>query len=563
MARKKIKKLLTPNWIIEYNNKIQSGEIVAGKKIKAIYKRLAREVNECVDDRWIFCKEEADKAIEFIETFCYATRGEFAKCKLKLMLWQKAMLSAIYGFVDKNDKEIRRYNEVFLVMGRKNGKTSVGSAISQYELTREFSGEIYCVGSTYAQASILFNDLITSISLCPEMKSLSKKTKTNYSFKPTNSFIRPLPGDAQSLDGLNASLCVEDEVHSYKDTSLYAIIKQSMQARKSPLLMQISTGGFILEDTAQYNVFYNLSKQVIEDENTPMRRFLPLVYEIDEVKDIDEEKNWIKANPSLYVVKKIEDMRENVEKMKMAPALKQTVLTKDFNLLCNSATSFFDFEDVQVDPNEILAGVLEGKIYNTYGVCSFDLSNGGSDMSSASILVKKEGKMYCLNKCWIPASKYQMYKDWNLPIDIWIENGFMALSGTTAVEYQDIEQWIYDTCDKYSITCTLCGYDRYCSTYLVKNLEDRGIICDAAPYTTPGMSPLLYELRALLQDHRFIYNSPILKWCLLNCEVLTDTKLQVYPKKNVLKKKIDAMMATLYGFYAFRNHPEYENYLNN
>ena len=62
--------MLTPNWIIEYNNKIQSGEIVAGKKIKAIYKRLAREVNECVDDRWIFCKEEADKAIEFIETFC-------------------------------------------------------------------------------------------------------------------------------------------------------------------------------------------------------------------------------------------------------------------------------------------------------------------------------------------------------------------------------------------------------------------------------------------------------------------------------------------------------------
>ena len=202
MARKKIKKLLTPNWIIEYNNKIQSGEIVAGKKIKAIYKRLAREVNECVDDRWIFCKEEADKAIEFIETFCYATRGEFAKCKLKLMLWQKAMLSAIYGFVDKNDKEISRYNEVFLVMGRKNGKSSVGSAICQYELTREFSGEIYAVGSTYAQASILFNDLITSISLCPEMKALSKKTKVNYTFKPTNSFIRPLPGDANSLDGL-------------------------------------------------------------------------------------------------------------------------------------------------------------------------------------------------------------------------------------------------------------------------------------------------------------------------------------------------------------------------
>ena len=184
-------------------------------------------------------------------------------------------------------------------------------------------------------------------------------------------------------------------------------------------------------------------------------------------------------------------------------------------------------------------------------------------MSSASILVKRDGKIYCLNKCWIPASKYQTYKDWNLPIDIWIENGFMALSGTTAVEYQDIEQWIYDTCDKYDITCSLCGYDRYCSTYLVKNLEDRGIICDAAPYTTPGMSPLLYELRALLQDHKFIYNSPVLKWCLLNCEVLVDTKLQVYPKKNVLKKKIDALMATLYGMYAFRNHPEYENYLNN
>ena len=203
MARKKVEKIIedNTNYILEYWNAIKNKEIIVCEKIYKLYERLAYESQNVIRDRWVFDQKKASYAIRFIEKFMYCGKGKFAKKRMKLLLYQKAFISTIFGFIDK-DTRFRRYKDVLLVMARKNGKTGLSAAISQLLLTEEYGGEIYCAANTASQASLLFNDVMTSIRLCDSFASNGKKRKSDYIFYPTNSTIKYVAGDSSNLDGL-------------------------------------------------------------------------------------------------------------------------------------------------------------------------------------------------------------------------------------------------------------------------------------------------------------------------------------------------------------------------
>ena len=86
------------NYIQQYNNKIQSGEIITSKKVKVIYKHLAEC---CEEDRYgyHFSEPHAQHAIDFIQSFCCHSKGAFGGKLIVLKLWELAFVSAIFGFV--------------------------------------------------------------------------------------------------------------------------------------------------------------------------------------------------------------------------------------------------------------------------------------------------------------------------------------------------------------------------------------------------------------------------------------------------------------------------------
>ena len=277
----------------EYYNQIKSGNIIAGKKVKKIYEKL---VKESQDDtlRFYFDEAKGERPIQFIERFCKQSEGEIGK-PIKLELFQKAYIQALFGFLWR-DTNKRRFNETMFLVGRKNGKTTMLSAIALYMMIADGEGgaECYSVATKKDQASKSFKSACAMRSQSPEIRAITTKRRTDMYMPSTFSSFEPLSSDANTLDGLNSHLVIIDELHAIKDRNLYEVMKQSTSSRTQPLVAMITTAGTIRE--CIFDDIYEYANNIL-DGTIKNDTFLPVLYELDKTEEWQNVKYWIKANP--------------------------------------------------------------------------------------------------------------------------------------------------------------------------------------------------------------------------------------------------------------------------
>lgn len=283
------------NYIKEYLKKINSGEIIVGKKILKIYTRLNEE-SQKKDLPFYFDETKGERPIEFIEKFCKQAEGEIGK-PIKLELFQKAYIQALFGFLWKDTKK-RRFNETLFLVGRKNGKTTMLSAIALYMMIAdgEGSAECYSVATKKDQASKSFRSACAMRSQSPEIRAIVNKRRTDMYMPSTFSSFEPLSSDSNTLDGLNAHLVIIDELHAIKDRNLYEVMKQSTSSRRQPLVVMITTAGTIRE--CIFDDIYTYANNVLEG-TIKNDSFLPVLYELDNINEWEDIKCWVKANPRI------------------------------------------------------------------------------------------------------------------------------------------------------------------------------------------------------------------------------------------------------------------------
>ena len=293
------------NYIREYYEKISSGEIVAGEKIKKIYGKLVSEIDDS-NLPFYFDEKKADRPIEFIEKFCKQAEGNLGE-PIKLELFQKAFIQAVFGFINR-DTHTRRFNEVMLLMARKNGKTTLLSAIALYMMIAdgEGSAECYSVATKKDQASKCFKSACAMRSQSPEIRAIVNKRRTDMYMPSTFSSFEPLSSDSNTLDGLNSHLVVIDELHAIRDRNLYDVMKQSTSSRRQPLVIMITTAGTVRECIFDdmYAYANNVLDGVVKNDN-----FLPVLYEQDKEVEWKNIKMWQKSNPALRYYKTIQIFR--------------------------------------------------------------------------------------------------------------------------------------------------------------------------------------------------------------------------------------------------------------
>lgn len=235
------------NYIKEYYKGIKSGKYIVSKRIEKEYKRLVDDIDN--PNKYIFDENKANRPIEFIEKFCKHSKGEWAGKSVILELFQKAFISALFGFIDKNTG-LRRYRESMFYVSRKNGKTVMLSAIALYMLVAdgEAGAEVYSCASKKDQAKICFDETLNMVNQSPYLSKHLKKRKTDLYFPLTMSKFQALGKNSDTLDGLNSQCVIIDELHSIKDRNLYEVMKQSQSARREPLLIMITTAGTVREN---------------------------------------------------------------------------------------------------------------------------------------------------------------------------------------------------------------------------------------------------------------------------------------------------------------------------
>lgn len=233
------------NNILAYYQAIKDGTETAGRWVRLLYEQIIKGLEE---KAFFYDHKKATAAVRFCESFCHHHEGPLAPGLIKLELWQKALLGLIFGIVDETGA--RQFREVFFVVARKNGKTLLAAAIAEYctFLDGEYGGRIYFAAPKLEQAQLCFEAYHQMIVQEPELNAMAQKRRTDIYVKDNNTTAKPLAFSAKKSDGLNVSLAVLDEVASWggdQGLKFYEVIKSSVGARRQPLLLSMSTAGYL------------------------------------------------------------------------------------------------------------------------------------------------------------------------------------------------------------------------------------------------------------------------------------------------------------------------------
>lgn len=543
------------NYITEYLQAIKCGKCIVSKRVRKVYEKLNDDI-ENPKGGFIFDEKKAQRPIEFIERFCRHSKGEWAGKPVKLELFQKAFISALFGFVNE-ETGYRKYRETLFYCARKNGKSLLLSAIALYCLIadNEAGAECYSVATKKDQAKIIFDELCNMVRQSPELLKVCKKRKSDLYFSLTFSKCQPLGKNSDTLDGLNSSLVIMDELHGIKDRNLYEVMKQSQSARRQPLLIMITTAGTIRECIFDdmYKYACDVADGVIKDDT-----FLPILYELDAKREWLEPLKWEKANPGLGKIKKLDDLIAKVERAKNSPRDLTGVLCKDFNVISTTNTAWLSYDDVN---NEELFSIEDFKGY--YAIGGVDLSLT-TDLTAATILIMdKQEKRYVKQMYFLPEDNFsQRVQEEKIPYDKWHEAGLLRLCKGNTINPSDVVAWYLELVEKYEITPAWIYYDSYSARYFVEEMEQHGFNMVRCIQGSKTLSLPMQMLGADLKAKKINYNNnPLLKWCITNTGIVEDRNGNIVPvKANSPKYRIDGLASLLDAYVGLYDH--YNEYLN-
>lgn len=540
----------------EYFGKILDGKITACDKMRRISEVLIE--NYLCPNEFHFDTAIANRHTKFIETFCKIPSGKLGQ-PLKLELFQKARLQALFGFVDDNN--IRQYNECFILEGRKNGKTTETAAVEIDMLVNDKEGapQIYNVATARDQALLGFNAADKMIRQSPVLSGAIKKRVSDLYFSENFGSIKALASNTNSMDGLDIHCAVIDELAAIKDRDLYDLIKQAMGARKQPLLFCITTNGYVREGIfdAQYEYAANVLNGSIKNP-----RFLPFIYELDNPDEWTDENCWIKANPGIDRIKSRTYLREMVQKAKDDPSFKPTVLVKDFNVPQSGSSTWLPFEWVV---NESTFTMEE--VSHSYAIGGCDLSSV-YDLTCATLIIKKPNRdeVFVLQKYFIPEKKIEESLGADVkqvPYKLWAEQGWIEINEGAQVDYSKVTEWFVDMVNTYDIRPLWICYDRALAGYWQEEMRNYGFEMEKTAQGPFTWTQPMKELGCALQEHRVNYNNnPILRWCLANTGVKSLNKdgiESIQPVKIQKDRRIDGMVSLLNAWVGYVKH--YNEYL--
>jgi phage terminase large subunit-like protein len=531
----------------QYFSGIGNGRIIACEKMKRIADTLMEKYLN--PGEFHFDLEIANRHIEFIERFCKLPTGKLGQ-PLRLELFQKARLQSIFGFVDDNN--LRQYNEVLIIEGRKNGKTTETAAIELDMLMNDKEGapQIYNVATMLDQARLGFNAANKMRMQSPLLKKHIRKRAADLYCAMNMGYIKALASNTNSLDGLDTHCGVIDELAAIKNRDIYDLVKQSMGAREQPLLFCITTNGFVREGI--FDSQYQYASDVLFDR-ARNNRFLPFIYELDHIDEWDREEYWIKANPGLGTVKSIDYLRQMVQKAKDDESFKPTVLVKDFNLKQTSEAAWLRFEDFE--NTATFTGPFR------YGIGGMDAADS-VDLSAAKVLCMRrdDPNIYVRQMYWMPQAVLDRQEETgnrrerdNVPYQLWKDKGLLRTVPGNKVDKKVMLDWFCELRDQEDIYVLYIGYDPW-------HIDDSLLREFQSEFGEKAMIPVrqgvitlsqpMKDLKADLQAKLIVYNDhPIDKWCFFNTVVKTDVNGNIQPVKGMdTRNRIDGTLALIDGY---------------
>ena len=548
----------------DYMESVLTGKTVACNKIRQLCNIMLPRVSNgyrC----WHYDPEKAARPVRFIERFCCNPQGKPGQ-HLIMQPFQLFVVELAFGFVDDNN--LRQFNELFWVMGRKNGKTSLAAALSLYMLTKDGEGapQCYSAATSKDQASLLYGSMLNMVRQSPDLsKRVNKgiipdRAQDGLMYKANGGYFTPLSSQTRHLDGLNVHFAAVDEVAAITNRDIYDLVKQGTSSRDQPLIVEITTNGFERDNffDDQYDYASQWLDGKIEDDH-----FLPVIYELDDRSEWSDESQWIKANPGLGTIKKLDTLRGFYTKAKQDPSFLPTFLTKDMDLPENKASAWLNYETAV---NHATFDWREKGF--RYCVVGYDASDS-VDLTAAQALMSVQGDehLYEMSMYWIPEAALERHAKSGLrterdgvPYSKWVEQGLVRVVPGNKIDHRVLFEWMNELRDEYDVYPFALGYDPWHLTDdswqdMARSFVGKNRL-EPVRFGAKTLSAPMKQLRADYEANRIVDNdNPVNEWNRMNVSVVTDRNDNWMPCKGKGPSgRIDGFAAELCAYITLQRH---------
>lgn len=502
------------NYILAYYQAIRNGTENVSTWIRALYELIVTGIE---NKTYIFSPTKANRAIRFIEKYLRHNKGKLGGQLLKLELWQKAMISCIFGVLDADGN--RQFREIFIVLGRKMGKTLLAAGIIAYEAYADgdFGSEVYCLAPKLDQSDLVYSAFEFTKDHTPSFASRTKKRKTDLYIKQSNTTIKKIAFNEKKADGYNPQLVIADEMSSWpgaRGLKQYEVMISGMGAREQPLMVAISSSGY--ENDGIYDELMKRSTSFLKG-NSREKRLLPFLYMIDDLEKWDDINELRKSLPGLGVSVPVSFILDQIDTAYESLSKRTEFLTKYCNIKQNSSVAWLRAQDVAGACTEKSLKLEDFR--GCYCVAGIDLSRT-TDLTACCIVIERDGKLYVIAQFFLPSERIDEAEARDgVPYRAYIQRGLLTPSGDNFVNYEDCYKWFTDLIEKYEIYPLKVGYDRYNAQYLTQSMKAYGFHMDDV-YQGFNLSGVIDECEGMMRDGAFcIGDNDLLKMHLMDAAV--------------------------------------------
>lgn len=536
-----------------YCRQAAAGELVVSKWVRLAALRHIDDLREG-HKRGLWFDPEAGQVVLDFFSFCKHSKGEWAGQPVSLEPWQQFIFYVFFGW--KNPDGLRRFRTAHVEVARKNGKSTLCAGLALYLLVAdgELGAEVYAAATKKDQARIVFDEAAKMRKASPEIAKYVAAFRDNLSMAATNSKFQPLGSDEDTLDGLNMSGGIVDELHAHKTRAVWDVLQTARGARRQPVTFAITTAGF-----NKYTVCWeqhDYGEKILEGIQLDDTLFVYIAC-IDEGDDWTDERNWPKANPNLNVSVKLENLREEANIAKNSPRALNSFLRLRLNRWTEGETRWLKPDAWKACVGASLKGTDAWALRTkTLEELAGRRMFAGLDLSSKIDLscymrvfppTEDDPRWILIPNFYMPADNVaRRVEEDRVQYDLWIREKFIEETPGTVIDYKFIERDILEDASQFEII--EIAFDPWNATSTSTNLQGEGLTLVEFRQGFGSMSGPAKDFEAFVLKGTIAHlANPVLRWQASNVVVEMDAAGNIKPSKKKSSEKIDGIVAAVMG----------------
>lgn len=495
----------------------------------------------------VFDADRVDKVIAALKCLRH-TQGKWAGRELAPDAWQVAhIIAPVFGWVALNDDGVyvRIIRNVYIEVGRKNGKTSILAGLLLYLgfADGEAGAQVLAVAGSKEQARHCFDPAAQITRSSPDLKAAGVRAlQSRIVQQSTGSYFAVAASIGDLLHGANVSAAGIDELHVHKTADVVDAVESGTGARSQPLVITITTA-----DDGRPESVYAHKRDYIERlarGGIKQPSQYGVVFAADQLDDPFLESTWKKANPGYGVSPTKAFLADEASKAQQNPVNLARFLRLHLGLRTRQETKYFELP--AWDRNASI--VVESKLKGRAAFGGLDLAST-SDLTALCWLFPDADAGYdALWRFWTPEANLRKLDDRTAgAATSWVKLGYLRLTPGEVTDYAWVRAQIVK--DLAAFKVAELAYDPWNATQLVTDLQS-----DGAPMVTvrqgyASLSPPMKQLsRLLLQgtaEKPLVRHgaNPVMRWMVDNIAVAMDPSGNVKPDRARSADKIDGVAA--------------------